>query len=116
MSAQQMTIEQFHASIKAQGAASKLDVTLICPMCGFHQSPRDLIEAGAGENFEDVEKYVGFSCVGRWTGAGSPRNKPDGKPCNWTLGGMFKTHKIEVVADGIAHPRFEVAQKAKVQP
>lgn len=79
-------------------------------MCGTPQCGYDLIRAGAGETFDDVEQYLGFSCVGRFTGADTPRNKPDGKPCNWTLGGLFQTHKLVVVTpDGKRHPRFEVA-------
>lgn len=57
---------------------------------------------------EKVENYIGFSCVGRWTGSGSPRKEPDGKPCNWTLGGLFQCHKLAVVLDsGKVHPHFE---------
>jgi hypothetical protein len=41
---------------------------------------------------------------------------PDGKPCNWTLGGLFRTHTLEVVTpDGKKHPRFEVATPEQAQ-
>jgi len=110
----QITLEQFHAEIKAQNAPSREDITFVCPMCATHQSARDLIEAGAGATFVDVEKYLGFACVGRFTDAGSPRKEPDGKPCNWTLGGFFLLHKLEVIAAGKPHPRFEVAEKPKI--
>lgn len=107
-----MTLDEFHAALREQGVPHE-KIKLVCPMCGVAQSANDLIAAGAGKTFDEVEKYVGFSCVGRWTGAGSPRNKPDGKPCNWTLGGLFKLHKFEVVlADGSRHPRFEPANVA----
>lgn len=105
-----MTVDEFHAAIKQQNAPSLEDVAFICPMCGVIQSARDLIAAGAGADFGDVEKYVGFSCVGRFTGAPSPRRERDGKPCNWTLGGFFRIHRVEVLTeDGEAHPRFELA-------
>lgn len=105
-----ITVDEFHAEIRAQGAASIADVKFICPMCRTHQSANDLIAAGAGATFDDVEKYVAFSCKGRWLGAKTPRDVPDGEPCNWTLGGIFQTHKLEVVTpDGQIHPRFEVA-------
>ena len=94
-----MTIEEFHAALKAQCADRIEDITLICPHCKTIQSPQDLIDAGAGENMEEVEKYVGFSCVGRWS---------EDKGCNWTLGGLFQIHELEVVTpDGKHHPRFE---------
>jgi hypothetical protein len=112
----QLTVAEFHAAIQAQGAPTREDITVICPMCECHQTARDLIEAGAGTTFEAVEPYLGFSCVGRWLDAASPRNKPDGKPCNWTLGGLFKLHTLEVVTpDGKAHPRFAVAEVAKAR-
>ena len=109
-----MTVEEFHVAIRDQGAASIEDVKMVCPMCQVHQSANDLIAAGAGATFADVEKYLGFSCVGRWLNAPCPRNEPDGKPCNWTLGGLFTLHKLEVVTeDGQRHPRFEVAPKVE---
>ena len=111
-----MTIEEYHAALKAQGTKDRADLVMICPMCGAPQTGNDLIRAGAGKTFDDVEKYLGFSCVGRWTGAGSPRKHPDGKPCNWTLGGLFRTHTLEVVTpDGEKHPRFEVATPEQAQ-
>ena len=106
-----ISVEEFHSEIKAQGAAAKEDITFRCPVCGTLQSARDLIAAGAGEAFDDVEKFLAFSCVGRWTGAGPHRkDAPPGKGCDWTLGGLFQLHKLEVVTDdGEAHPRFEPA-------
>jgi hypothetical protein len=111
-----MTVEEFHAECKAQGVKSSMDTALICPRCGTVQSARDLIAAGAGVDFDAVGKYLGFSCVGRFTGAESPRKTPDGKPCNWTLGGLFALHKLEVITpDGKRHPRFELASPVQAQ-
>jgi hypothetical protein len=111
-----MTIAEFHDAIRAQNAPSREDITFVCPMCGVHQSARDLIAAGAGGDFDSVERFLGFSCVGRWLCADTPRTKIDGKPCNWTLGGLFRLHKLEVVDEaGKAHPRFELASAPKVQ-
>lgn len=104
-----MTLEEFHDALKSQGV-DHLHFALKCPMCGTIQSAADLIKAGAGKDFDEVERYLGFSCVGRFTGAGSPRKSNDGQPCNWTLGGLFSTHKLEVVTpDGKHHPQFEPA-------
>lgn len=110
-----ISVQKFHDELRAQGV-DKLDLAFVCPMCGTVQSARDLIEVGAGKSFDEVEKYLAFSCVGRWTGAGAPRAAPDGEPCNWTLGGLFATHKLEVVTeDGARHPRFEPARPALAQ-
>lgn len=104
-----LLVADFKALVHAQDVEVE-DYAFICPMCRTVQSARDLIRAGAGADFEAVRQYVGFSCVGRWTNAGSPRAEPDGKPCNWTLGGLFTTHKLEVIDDsGKYHPHFEVA-------
>ena len=104
-----MTLAEFHEACKAQ-APSNDQLVMRCPMCKTLQTARDLIAAGAGADFDAVERYLGFSCVGRFTGAPSPRRVPDGQPCNWTLGGLFRTHELEVVTeDGVHHGRFELA-------
>ncbi|MDB6178968.1 hypothetical protein PAF17_15865 [Paracoccus sp. Z330] len=111
-----LTIPEYHAELKAQGVEDRADLAMICPMCGTVQSARDLIAAGAGLDFESVERFLGFSCFGRWTKAGAPRKEPDGKPCNWTLGGLFSLHKLEVVDEsGTKHPRFELATPEQAQ-
>jgi hypothetical protein len=111
-----MTVEEFHAALKAQGMTSREDFAFVCPLCKCVQSARDLIQAGAGADFESIEKYLAFGCVGRFTGAKSPRAKPDGKPCDWTLGGFFRLHRLEVITeDGQAHPRFELATPEQAQ-
>lgn len=106
-----MTLAEFHAACKAQAPSHDL-IVFRCPACKTLQTARDLIAAGAGANFDEVERYLAFSCVGRFTGAASPRKAPDGQPCNWTLGGLFQIHTFEVITpDGDAHPRFELATR-----
>lgn len=107
-------LDEFRARIKAQNVSDRKHAAFKCPMCKTVQSINSFICAGA--DAEDAEKYIGFSCLGRVTGAGSPRKKPDGKPCNWTLGGFFRLHEMEVVDDeGHAHPYFEVATPEEAQ-
>lgn len=92
------------------------DFAFVCPACKSVQSAKSLIKAGAGDDFMAVSKYLGFSCVGRFIGAGSPRKKPDGKPCNWSLGGLLQLHEIEVIdAEGKVHMMFEPATKEQAQ-
>lgn len=98
-SVRSVTLDEFHQEMRSQGTASIEEVTFRCPRCGTLQSANDLIAAGAGENLEEVERYLAFSCVGRWT---------DEMGCDWTLGGLFQIHEYEVVTDdGARHPRFE---------
>lgn len=91
-------IQEFKELIKAQGKDRIEDVTFVCPNCKTIQSAQDLIDAGAGKDFDEVNKYLAFSCVGRWSKT---------KGCNWTLGGLFQIHDLEVVDEkGERHPRF----------
>jgi len=72
----------------------------ICPQCKTIQSYSDFIEAEVSP--EDIPKYLGFSCIGRFT---------EGKKgCDWTLGGLFQIHELEVLHDDKKSPRFEFAQ------
>jgi hypothetical protein len=111
-----ISITLFQELLKAQGVPNHINFAFVCPMCSTVQSAADLIAAGAGQDFDHVEKYLGFSCVGRFTGKGSPRKVPDGEACNWTLGGLFTLHKLEIVTeDGKRHPRFEPATPEQAQ-
>lgn len=93
-----MRLDEFHAAIKSQNKERIEDVTFRCPRCGTLQSAQDLIGAGAGKNIDEVEKYLAYSCVGRFDPA---------KGCDWTLGGLFQIHELVVVLpDGSEHPRF----------
>jgi hypothetical protein len=104
-----VTPQEFKESLDKQGVPRE-PLAFFCPACGTIQSATDLIKAGAGKDFEAVVGYLGFSCVGRFLKAGPPRKDKDGKPCNWTLGGLFRIHKYEVVTeDGERHPHFEPA-------
>lgn len=110
-----ITIPEFHKELEAQDVdPHREDLAFICPMCNTVQSARWLIMAGAGDKFEDVEKFLGWNCVGRWTNAGPYRKAgPQHVGCDWTLGGLFRLHTLEVEdpADGKKYPRFEVATK-----
>lgn len=95
---QVMTLEEFKHAIRNQGHERIEDSQFRCPRCGTIQSPQDLINAGAGATLDDVDRYVAFSCVGRWD---------ESKGCDWTLGGLFQIHELEVeTPDGKRHPRF----------
>lgn len=114
MTIRRITVDEFHAEIRAQGAPTRRDVAFKCVVCGTVQSMNSLIAAGAGANEEEVEQFVGFSCVGRWTGAGPHRDgaKP-GAGCDWTLGGFFRLHTVEVITSDGPNPIFELASPAE---
>lgn len=113
---QTMTIPQFHNLIKSQGVARD-DVAFICPVCATVQSARDLIAAGAGTSFDEVGKYLGFSCIGRFTDAGPHKSGASpGRGCNWTLGGLLHVHTLEVIDhNGKRQPHFHVATPEQAQ-
>ncbi len=98
----------------AEQDVPKLDRAVKCCMCGTVQSARSFINIDVDS--EDAFRYLGNACIGRFMGAGSPRATPDGKPCNWTLGGLFRTHTLEVeMEDGKCIPVFEPATREEAQ-
>lgn len=113
----EITLEAFKNEVKAQGV-ERIDVAVICPLCDTPQSMRALIAAGAGATEADVEKFIGFSCIGRFTGAGSgfAKDHPKGKGCDYTLGGLFKLPRLMVLLpDGEKFPHFEIAPKEQAE-
>lgn len=110
-----MTLEEFQQALLAQGVPSHEHFAFKCPQCHTIQSATDLILAGAGDTFEQVEKYLGFSCVGRWKGETFTLGR-FGLGCDWTLGGLFQLHELEVITpDDKSHPRFELATPEEAQ-
>ena len=69
---------------------SIMEVEFTCPHFKTVQTGNDLVKAGAGKDFNEVQGYIGFSCIGRFD---------ETKGCNWTLGGLFGIHKLEIVDD-----------------
>jgi hypothetical protein len=82
-----------------------------CPMCKTPQSASDFYAAGFKPGTGEVNKYLGFSCIGRFTKAGPHQpGQPPGRGCNWTLGGLFQIHQMEVVLpNGQKSPCMEIA-------
>ena len=99
-----MTVPEFHAEMRAQRVV-RSHVALVCPMCKTVQSLASLTRAmGPSSESDEVERYIGFSCIGRFTGAGPHRRgSPPGRGCDWTLGGLFRIHELEVVGDDGKH-------------
>ena len=70
----------------------------VCPSCKTVQTVQDFMDAEVEK--ETIEKVIAFSCIGRFTKE---------KGCDWTLGGLFQIHELEVAFEGKNHPRFEFA-------
>lgn len=109
-----VTRDELRELLAAQGVP-KRHVAFKCPVCGTVQSAHSLILAGAGDEPKDVADVLGFSCVGRFT-----HRKPAGEAepdtgCDWTLGGLFRLHTLEVVVDGKPVPCFEPASPEEAQ-
>jgi hypothetical protein len=113
-----LTHDEVTALFQAQGVSSHRHYAVKCVACETVQSMQSLVDAGCDPN--EVQRYFGFSCVGRWKGAASPFTDADklikGEGCNWTLGGLFHIHKFEVVdEEGKGHPMFEIATPLEAQ-
>lgn len=107
-----VSLAEHHAELRAQGVSAVKHCAFICIMCGTVQSSRSF------ERLEvDGGNYVGFSCIGRRTGAGAPppkRGKQIG--CNWTLGGLLQfANRFVKTADGKEIPSFEIATPEEAQ-
>ena len=96
-----LTREEFAARLTAQGV-SREHLAFRCWMCGTVQSLRSFELAGVA--LASAEYQIGFSCVGRHTGAGAwdaqnpVRRAVPG--CDWTLGGLLGGGAIKLVGEG----------------
>ena len=116
MNRRTINLEDFRRELKAQGVPIE-HVAFKCPVCKTIQSPADLIRLGVGPDLDAVEKFVAFSCVGRFKDSGPyKKGEAPGRGCDWTLGGLFQLHDLEVITpDGAACPRFELATPEEAQ-
>lgn len=119
-----LTVTEYHARLADQGVSARRNVAFVCPVCGTVQSIASLILSGADP--VSVERSVGFSCEGRFNNAGPWVSVKDNSPkakarrrirgCDWTLGGIFKIHTVEVILpDGSKQPAFEPATPEQAQ-
>lgn len=64
-----------------------------CVRCGHVQSHESV--KAANPDIGDTSNWIFFSCEGRWR---------EGVGCDWTLGGLFTIHKVEVLDDRDGKP------------
>lgn len=120
-----ITQEQLLEELKGQGVSAPRHYAFKCVICGTVQSAFSLVKAGVKK--EEYDRYLGFSCEGRFTGAGAwPSENSKSKAsaarrkvrgCDWTLGGLFSVHKLEVAMSdtGKSRPCFEIATPEEAQ-
>ena len=99
---ERIPVSELHARLKAQGVSNPNHCAFVCPICGTVQSMASLVKAGASPNA--ALRMIGFSCEGRLTNAGEwpsdankttkARKRRQVRGCDWTLGGMFRVHKL----------------------
>jgi hypothetical protein len=71
-----------------------------------------------GKTQDDAEWQIGFNCIGRQTGAPPAMSEKATAEtgCDWTLGGLLKTHMLEVIdAEGRKNPHFDLATPEEAQ-
>lgn len=107
-----MTQDELVAEMQKRFGADAKQWTFVCPMCKTRQSANDFYAAGFKPGTGEVNKYLGFSCIGRFTNAGEHKTgTPPGKGCNWTLGGLFQIHELEIILpDGKRSACMEIAE------
>lgn len=105
MTVKTMPVAEFHATLRAQGVSAREHTAFVCVQCGNVQSIASLMLHGMAA--EQAERRVGFSCEGRMT---------KDRGCDWTLGGLFTIHELEVITDdGKSHPTFLPATPEQAQ-
>lgn len=113
MTIRTISLADWNAACLGQGVP-RLHVALKCCVCGTVQSMADLVAAGMSE--DDAARRLGTDCVGRFTGASAHlRGDPPGRGCDWTLGGLFKAHTLEVVDGEQRFATFEPATPEEAQ-
>lgn len=94
-----LTADEFRSKAKEMGGGRK--AVFVCPNCKTPTTYNDYIDAGL--EHDDAVNVLGFSCIGRFQ---------KDKGCNWTLGGLFQIHELEILDedDGVTlYPHFEFA-------
>ncbi len=93
-----MTIDEFHKKGEELFGEKARNWEFVCPNCQTVQSGKNFLDLGM--KGEEIQKYIGFSCIGRFNDCKTG--------CDWTLGGLFQCHKMIVIDEkGKEHPRFE---------
>ena len=77
--------EEWRAEGKRRFGNDIMKWKFVCPMCGHVAAVEDFKAAGV----QDPANCAYQECIGRYTGAGSPSKKNQGKGCDWAAYGFF---------------------------
>lgn len=78
------------------------DWKFVCPSCGHVASVAEYKAAGA-------ENAIGYSCIGRWTGATQKAFAKGTGPCDYAGGGLIGINPVRVVSEDGGINMFELA-------
>lgn len=98
-----MTRDEYIALAEKHWGKDNKNWLFECPHCHTYQGFHNFVEAGVEK--AKIEDYLGFSCIGRFT---------DKLGCDWTLGGLFQIHEVEVDYEGKKYRRFKIAEPKEV--
>jgi len=101
MNRRTVTLEQYIAEAVAKFGEDRNNWRFICPACGHVASVAEYEAAGAPEG------AVGFSCIGRWSGASREAFGEGEGPCNYAGGGLIGLNPVYI--EGCGH-YFEFAE------
>jgi hypothetical protein len=114
-----LTREQWMEQARERFGEEPRDWKFVCPVCKTVQSCRDF-EEHTDVPKEQIEGYIGFSCIGRWARGGcehrglstEPVEGGEGKRmgCDYAGGGLFKLNPVRVTHEGREHQLFAFAE------
>jgi hypothetical protein len=93
------SIEEWRAEAVKRFGDDPKNWKFVCPACKTEQTIQDFIDMGFTE--DQWHGYIGYSCIGRFN------NKEKG--CDWTLGGLFQIHTVEIKIGNDVAKRFDFA-------
>lgn len=103
-----LSVEQWRAAAIELFGEDELLWRWKCPSCGHIASTQDYKNAGAPST------AVGFSCVGRWSGATQEAFADGPGPCSYAGGGLLRINPVTVMDGTVAHRMFEFAPRVEV--
>lgn len=96
-----MTVKEWRARGEALYGKNEREWKFRCVKCGNVQSAVLVDERNPEQIGQIKSNWIYFACEGR---------KTAGVGCDWSLGGLFTIHKLEVIDErGRRHPAFEFA-------